>query len=527
MIHEASDHPERIDESNHQHSHLSVILLLALSFLLFSLSLKQYLHHHIDEMDQISLQSTMESFDFKVCLNDQAKMDSTRIKVHCVTYDPLNLNFLNPPKQLQSKLLFDFYYSPKPQKETSTHKYGKKIKDQTMVIFSLEKQAMPNISMFQLVFVYLVIFGLILFSFYQKLIKDQRLIIYALIAPILISLQILILLQIHIGDVAIYHPSLILVPLVATLPLLLLSYFEWKNQNQISKDRLPYRYLAPALIAVFLLVFMPFLYGVALSFTQKINGQTQWVGLSHFYRILIQGLIEIKITWGFYATLLVTIIWTLANLALHLSMGMGLALILNQKNLKFKGFYRVLLILPWAVPSYITALIWKGMFHQQYGLINAILRTLNLSEVAWMGGFWQAFASNLICNTWLGFPFMMVVTLGALQSIPSDLYEASTLDGASGWQQFKKITLPLLMPALMPSILLSSVWTFNMFNVIYLVSAGKPAGQTDILITQAYRIAFEQDQHGYAAAYSMVIFLILLIFALLSQKWTKKTEMLY
>jgi arabinogalactan oligomer/maltooligosaccharide transport system permease protein len=144
-----------------------------------------------------------------------------------------------------------------------------------------------------------------------------------------------------------------------------------------------------------------------------------------------------------------------------------------------------------------------------------------------MSHFWGAFSANVITNTWLGFPFMMVVALGALQSIPRDLYEAADLAGASPWVQFKSITLPLLKPALLPAMILGSVWTFNMFNIIYLVSGGHPNGATDILITEAYRWAFEQDRYGYASAYSLVIFFILLGYAALSQKLSKSAEEVY
>ena len=138
-----------------------------------------------------------------------------------------------------------------------------------------------------------------------------------------------------------------------------------------------------------------------------------------------------------------------------------------------------------------------------------------MQSPAW---FWTAFAANVTTNTWLGFPFMLVVSLGALQSIPADLYEAAEVDGATRWQQFRHITLPLLRPALVPALLLGSVWTFNMFNVIYLVSGGQPGHATDILVTEAYRLAFEQDRYGYAAAWSVLIFVVLLAWGFVTRR---------
>jgi arabinogalactan oligomer/maltooligosaccharide transport system permease protein len=118
----------------------------------------------------------------------------------------------------------------------------------------------------------------------------------------------------------------------------------------------------------------------------------------------------------------------------------------------------------------------------------------------------------------------MVISLGALQSIPAVLYEAARVDGASRWQQFARITMPLLKPALVPAVILSVIWTFNMFNIIYLVSQGEPAGATEILITQAYKIAFEQYRYGYAAAYSTVIFAILLAYGVWQNRVTRAAE---
>jgi arabinogalactan oligomer/maltooligosaccharide transport system permease protein len=134
------------------------------------------------------------------------------------------------------------------------------------------------------------------------------------------------------------------------------------------------------------------------------------------------------------------------------------------------------------------------------------------------------FVANLVTNTWLGFPFMMVVSLGALQSIPKELYEAASIDGATRWQQFKTITLPLLKPALFPAVILGTIWTFNMFNIIYLVSGGGPDNQTNILITEAYRAFKVLGRYGFAAAYSLLIFVILFLYATVTNRVTRATE---
>jgi arabinogalactan oligomer / maltooligosaccharide transport system permease protein len=291
------------------------------------------------------------------------------------------------------------------------------------------------------------------------------------------------------------------------------------------------------MVGMLILVFFPFIYGVVLSFTSQnvysINKPLAeiWVGLENYADIL-GDFNPVRQTdagrqanyTNFYYTFVFTVLWTIANVTIGVGLGLFLALLLNTKNLRFKALYRVLLILPWAVPNYMTALIFKGMFHQQFGAINQFLQLLGMSPIAWFDRPLTSFAAVVTTNGWLSFPFMMVVSLGALQSIPADLYEAARVDGATRWQQFRSITLPSLKPALVPAVILSVIWTFNMFNIIYLVSAGMPAGSTEILITQAYKLAFEQYRYGYAAAYSTVIFGILLIYGVFQNRVSKATE---
>jgi len=288
------------------------------------------------------------------------------------------------------------------------------------------------------------------------------------------------------------------------------------------KHRGAYGYLSPAMIGMLILVFVPVVYGVVLGFTQRTYNITEFAGLANYIEILADT--DIGDPNNFYFKLGVTLMWTILNVGLHVGIGLFLALMLNDQMLKARGIYRVILIVPWAIPNYITALIWKGMFNKQFGAVNAFIEMMGGESLSWFQSFWPAFSTNLITNTWLGFPFMMVVCLGALQSIPSDLYEAAWVDGANRWQRFRQITLPLLMPALVPAVIVGAVWTFNMFNIIYLVSGGAPNGATDILITDAYRWAFERDRYGYAAAYSTIIFLILLGFTLLTNRITGATK---
>ncbi len=280
-------------------------------------------------------------------------------------------------------------------------------------------------------------------------------------------------------------------------------------------------FCAPAAAGIGVLVLVPFLVGISLSLFHHDAGKYSFVGLANFADILRSKGYRITEPLSFYFTLVVTILWTAVNVALHVSIGLFLALLLKEPLLKLRGVFRVLLIVPWAVPNYITALMWKGMFHRQFGAINGLLEALGIEPVSWFTRFSTSFAANVATNTWLGFPFMMVVALGALQSIPQDLYEAAAVDGASKWTQFRHITLPLLKPALLPAVILGSVWTFNMFNIIYLVSGGEPGGATDILVSEAFRWAFQRnEQYGFAAAYSVLIFLVLLGWSALTKRVT-------
>jgi arabinogalactan oligomer / maltooligosaccharide transport system substrate-binding protein/arabinogalactan oligomer / maltooligosaccharide transport system permease protein len=280
-----------------------------------------------------------------------------------------------------------------------------------------------------------------------------------------------------------------------------------------------YAYLAPAAVAMLVLVFVPFAVGAGMSLFWHDAGHWTFIGLSNFADILASRDAPVTDPLSFYFTLAVTALWTVANVSLHVIIGVTLALLLRDPLLKLRGVYRVLLIVPWAVPNYITALIWKGMFQRQFGAINGLLALVGLHPISWFSRFWTAFAANVATNVWLGFPFMMVVTLGALSRIPRELEEAAALDGATRWQRLRYVVLPLLRPALLPSVLLGAVWTFNMFNIVFLVSGGEPDGATDILVSQAYRWAFSRGhRYGYAAAYAVLIFAILAAQTFFAQK---------
>ncbi len=267
--------------------------------------------------------------------------------------------------------------------------------------------------------------------------------------------------------------------------------------------------VAPAAIVVALVVVWPFIYNVFLSFSN--------MSLLHIHDWELIGPRQYEKVFtdtSFYSVLGKTLLWTILNVVFHVTIGVALAVILHE-NVPGKRMFRTLLILPWAIPAVVTALTWRGMFHYEYGAVNLILtKVFAQSPIQWLNDPVGTFAACVITNIWLGFPFMMVVALGGLQSIPKELYEAAMIDGASAWQRFKTITLPMLVPVLTPAVILGFVWTFNKVDIVWLVSnGGEPADQTHILVSYVYRAAFSLYRYGYAAAGSMIIFLLLVLFS--------------
>lgn len=284
--------------------------------------------------------------------------------------------------------------------------------------------------------------------------------------------------------------------------------------------------VVPAFVLLGAVVFYPFVYNLLLAFgNMNLTKMDDWelIGFRQFIKIFTEPSQP-----DFYAVFGKTIIWTVVNVVFHVVIGVFLALLLNQK-IRGKSVYRTLLILPWAIPQYIVALTWRGMFNYEYGSINALLTSyLSLPAVEWLRSPTEAFIACIITNVWLGFPFMMVVALGALQSIPHELYEAADIDGASAWHKLRTITLPLIRPVMIPAITLGIVWTFNNLNIVWLVSnGGEPSDSTHILVSFVYKAAFNYYSFSYAAALSLVIFLILFVFSTLFMRQSKATEAAY
>lgn len=290
-----------------------------------------------------------------------------------------------------------------------------------------------------------------------------------------------------------------------------------------------YAMVIPTVLVLGVLVLFPLVQGVYQSFTDlnesnqkseictKVLGgaetckpnpnRAEFVGVDNYVNVLTG---EVGHFWLQFVN---TLVWTVACVTFHYAIGLGLAVMLNRK-MRGRSLYRVLLIVPWAVPAFISAFAWRFLFDQRFGLINASLQAVGLDPVAWFDHRWTSLFTAIVTNIWLGVPFMMVAMLGGLQSIPSDLYEAAEMDGTTPWQRFRHVTLPGLRPVSSTVILLGTIWTFNMFPIIFFVTRGQPAGQTEILVTGAFRAAFEGIRnYSLAATYGVLILSMLVMFA--------------
>ncbi len=291
-------------------------------------------------------------------------------------------------------------------------------------------------------------------------------------------------------------------------------------------------YLAPAMAGLLLINIFPIIYTFYISLTNRngpsrfAEGSYQVTGFQNYTRLLGQS--------DFYLVLGRTALYAVVCVFLFFVVGLTFALILNNPAIKWRPLWRTLLILPWAVPYWITALIWKFMFHGQYGPINQTLRLIGINPPDWLLNGTTAFIAITVVNVWLSFPFFMLILLGGLQAIPGEMYEAADLDGAGWWQKLMKITLPLLRPVAVPAIILSLITTLKIFETIFLMTGGGPVvrlgqpGATELLLVWAYNQGFQGSQRfGLVGAFSIVVFLILLGVTLIYTRVTNATKAVY
>ncbi|GCE12821.1 carbohydrate ABC transporter permease [Tengunoibacter tsumagoiensis] len=309
------------------------------------------------------------------------------------------------------------------------------------------------------------------------------------------------------------------------------------RQQKLKITLRAYLWLAPIIICMAVIVFYPLVNGLILSFTnadqtniaQQIGAMSypatyHFIGLQN-YTTIISGWFQPGSDESH--VIFQTIIWVVANCFFHFIFAMGLALILNRP-MRGRTIYRTLLMVPWAMPQFVAAFAWRFLYNQQGGYINKLLDIFHLPAIAWGSDPTWALISVIIVNIWLGIPFMTVTLLGGLQSIPAEMYEAAAMDGASAWQRFRSITLPMLRPIAFLSTMLDVIWTFNVFAVIYLITQGGPFNRSQTLFTYAWTKAFQVPQHyGLGGAYGIIILVILLVFTIIYSRMLRSNETVY
>ena len=283
----------------------------------------------------------------------------------------------------------------------------------------------------------------------------------------------------------------------------------------------PYFMIFPGLLMLIFVVVLPLLFMVSLAFTNynQYNSPPRklldWVGFDNFAALMDVGIWQDT----FLSVFTWTIVWTVLATTLQIALGFFLAMMVNDKRIKFKRTIRTVLILPWAVPAFVSILIFSALFNPTFGAINRdILSQFNLM-IPWLSDPFWAKTALIMIQTWLGFPFVFALFTGVLQSVPADMYEAADVDGGSRFQKLRFITLPHVLFATAPLLIMQYAGNFNNFNIIYLFNEGNPAvrgqnaGGTDILISWVYKLTFETNNYNMAAAITIIMGLFVTILA--------------
>ncbi|PJJ01574.1 arabinogalactan oligomer/maltooligosaccharide transport system permease protein [Streptomyces sp. 2333.5] len=286
--------------------------------------------------------------------------------------------------------------------------------------------------------------------------------------------------------------------------------------------------VAPVVLVIGVIIGYPLVRGVFLSLTDADEANVErnigvnhlpatykFTGLDNYKAVLTDGVFWDRLGW--------TVTWTVACVSITFLTGLALANMLNR-SLRGRTFYRLALILPWAIPAFISVFTWRMLYNEKNGILNKLLAGGGIDAVPWLNDPTWAKLSVIAVNVWLGVPFMLVALLGGLQSIPGELYEAAEMDGASAWQRFRHITIPGLRAVSSTVILLSTIWTFNMFPVIFLLTRGGPGDATEILVTYAYRLSFVDSPRNFSesAAWGVLILVLLSAVAVVYRRALRK-----
>lgn len=285
-------------------------------------------------------------------------------------------------------------------------------------------------------------------------------------------------------------------------------------KNRKKDTLISYAWSSPSLILITLMVVFPILYTGYISLTNM--NVYHWfdftiIGLENYIRALF------VFDSGFLSALFATILWTVVNMILQLVIAFVLVSLLNIQKLKLRKLYKTLLMFPWAMPGYVSILLWKtSMFNTQFGLLNQWMEKLGQETVRWLSNDVSAFICCTVVNLWLALPFMIMIMDGAMQSIDRSYFESAILDGATWLDRTRYITIPAITPIISPAVIITVFTTFKQFDVVYLLTqqAGAKTGSGfHTILTYAYENAFITNNYGYSSAISIIIFILLLIFS--------------
>ena len=289
------------------------------------------------------------------------------------------------------------------------------------------------------------------------------------------------------------------------------------------KKATPWLYSLPSMILVGIIVLFPIVYTGYISLTNmNLYHWTEYdvIGLKNYGRALL------KLDSGFLSAVGFTLLWTVTNIVLQVVLSFFIALALNARGLRLSRLYKTLLMFPWAMPAYVSILVWKvGMYNTEFGLLNKVLRSLGLPKMNYLAENVPAFFACLVLNLWMALPFMITTIDGALKSIDSSMYESATLDGAGFWQKSIYITIPSMKGIIAPAVIMTTFTTFKQFDIVYLLTKqkGSLSGATiQTIITFAHEKAFVSNNYGLSSAVTMVIFTLIILFSLWTNRSTTK-----
>jgi len=277
----------------------------------------------------------------------------------------------------------------------------------------------------------------------------------------------------------------------------------------LTKNRFAYLAISPAMLLILLLVCYPLARGIMLSFYNiyLLLPQRNFVGVDNFVQLAGDTMFKHSLT--------ITLEWALATTLLVFLCGMPLALLLNLP-LPGRGLIRGLILIPWAVPPLVAGISWRWLFSDQFGPINALLNTvgLHVGPFPWLANTTTALPAAIVAYVWKATPFIVLVLLAGLQAVPGELYEAADMDGASPFARFLHVTLPSLRDIIVISSLLSVIWAFQQFDIVWIMTQGGPAQATQLLPIEIYLTAFQGLHLSYGAAMSVVMFFILAVLSI-------------